>query len=73
MLNLKQIEEQILNFWEKNQIYLKAKKKEEGKPWFNFIDGPPYPTGSIHVGTAWNKVMKDAVFQVQEDERIQGK
>ena len=28
---------------------------------FYFCDGPPYATGQIHPGTAWNKSIKDAV------------
>lgn len=63
MFSLKQIEEKILDFWDKNRIYPKVKEKGVGKPWFNFIDGPPYPTGAIHVGTAWNKVMKDTILR----------
>jgi len=33
-----------------------------GKRFF-FVDGPPYTTGRIHLGTAWNKVIKDSVLR----------
>ena len=33
-----------------------------GKKFF-FVDGPPYTTGRIHLGTAWNKVIKDSVLR----------
>lgn len=57
--NLKKTEAQILDFWAKNKIYEKAKALRKGKKPFSFIDGPPYATGSIHMGTAWNKILKD--------------
>ena len=49
-------EAEVMHFWKKNNIYQKAKRK--GKK-FYFLDGPPYATGSIHLGTAWNKILKD--------------
>ncbi|MFX0036999.1 MAG: isoleucine--tRNA ligase [Candidatus Hermodarchaeota archaeon] len=58
-LNLLALEENILQFWKDNNIYTLIKKKEEGKKTWRFIDGPPYTTGSIHIGTAWNKILKD--------------
>lgn len=54
-------EEEILNFWQARKIAEKARRKK-GKP-FYFLDGPPYATGSIHVGTAWNKILKDAYIR----------
>ena len=51
-------EEEIKRFWESRGIYAKA--KNVGKKKFYFLDGPPYATGSIHMGTAWNKILKDA-------------
>ncbi|TFF63660.1 MAG: isoleucine--tRNA ligase, partial [Promethearchaeota archaeon] len=58
-LNLLKIENEIFDYWGKENIYSLIKKKEEGKEEWRFIDGPPYTTGSIHLGTAWNKIMKD--------------
>jgi isoleucyl-tRNA synthetase len=57
----KQMEERIAAFWKKDDIYRKVKqrrKDQKAKKWF-WLDGPPYATGSIHVGTAMNKVLKD--------------
>lgn len=56
-------EERILSFWKENKTYSKWKESQEGKPKFTFVDGPPYPTGAIHLGTAWNKSMKDSVLR----------
>ncbi|MFX1569943.1 MAG: isoleucine--tRNA ligase [Promethearchaeota archaeon] len=62
-LNLKELEENILEFWKDQDIYSLIRKKEEGKEVWRFIDGPPYTTGSIHLGTAWNKVLKDYLIK----------
>ena len=62
-LNLLELEENILNFWKEKNIYSLIRKKEEGKEVWRFIDGPPYTTGSIHIGTAWNKILKDYLIQ----------
>ncbi|MHA1376464.1 MAG: class I tRNA ligase family protein, partial [Promethearchaeota archaeon] len=58
-LNLLKLEEKILDFWEKDNIYSLIRDKEKDKETWRFIDGPPYTTGAIHLGTAWNKIMKD--------------
>eukprot|EP01117_Protostelium_nocturnum_P016213 TRINITY_DN6368_c0_g1_i1.p1 TRINITY_DN6368_c0_g1~~TRINITY_DN6368_c0_g1_i1.p1 ORF type:complete len:1114 (+),score=183.90 TRINITY_DN6368_c0_g1_i1:391-3732(+) len=53
------IESSVSEFWNKNRIYQKAKEKvKNGSPYY-FLDGPPYTTGKVHLGTAWNKTMKD--------------
>jgi len=62
-LNLLELEENILNYWQKNHIYSQIKAKEEGREEWRFIDGPPYTTGSIHLGTAWNKILKDYLIR----------
>ncbi len=61
MQNLVEIEKGILEFWKQNKIYEKTKKSLSGKPRYYFCDGPPYATGQIHPGTAWNKCIKDCV------------
>lgn len=53
----KEREAEIMQFWKDQGIYQKAKRKGGKK--FYFLDGPPYATGSIHLGTAWNKILKD--------------
>ncbi|MEM4625650.1 MAG: isoleucine--tRNA ligase [Candidatus Pacearchaeota archaeon] len=63
-------EEEILKFWEKNKIYEKLKEKNSRGKKFYFMDGPPYATGHIHMGTALNKILKDIVIRSQ---RLQGK
>ncbi|RLI02275.1 isoleucine--tRNA ligase [Candidatus Bathyarchaeota archaeon] len=56
-----EIEKEVFSFWKTNKIYEKVKKRGD-KPFF-FVDGPPYTTGRIHLGTAWNKIIKDTVLR----------
>jgi len=63
-------EKEILKFWEENGIYEKLKKKNSKGEKFYFMDGPPYATGNIHMGTALNKILKDIAMRYQ---RISGK
>ena len=52
-------EEKIKQFWEENKVYEKLKEKTKGYKKFYFLDGPPYATGYLHIGTALNKILKD--------------
>ena len=61
--NVKELEDKIIGFWEKEKIYEKLKARQQGKPKYYFLDGPPYATGDIHVGTAMNKVIKDCFLR----------
>ncbi len=64
-----QLEKEIRAQWDRTRIYEKVKKaRESGKPYY-FLDGPPYTTGSIHIGTAWNKILKDTYIRFR---RMQG-
>ena len=56
-------EAKIKEFWDRNNIYQKVKKKSSRGKKFYFLDGPPYATGSIHIGTAWNKILKDCCIR----------
>ena len=49
----------ILKFWDRKKIFEKLKKKVAKKPKYYFLDGPPYTSGRVHVGTAWNRSLKD--------------
>ncbi|MEM5766299.1 MAG: isoleucine--tRNA ligase [Candidatus Aenigmatarchaeota archaeon] len=61
--SLKEQEEKIMKFWKKNKVYDKVKAQRKNARKFYFLDGPPYATGSIHVGTAMNKVIKDCYLR----------
>jgi len=70
MYDHRKVEKEILESWQKNDTYAKAKARNAGKETFYFCDGPPFATGQIHPGTCWNKTIKDAVCRYQ---RISGK
>jgi isoleucyl-tRNA synthetase len=59
----KLIEKNIQKFWNENSIYQKTDKLRENNPKFSFLDGPPYCSGRIHLGTAWNKTIKDTFLR----------
>ncbi len=54
-------EQEVIKFWGKNRIYKKSRNLGGKK--FYFLDGPPYASGSIHMGTAENKILKDAYIR----------
>ena len=57
------LEEKIMAFWHNNKIYEKVKSLRANGKKFYFLDGPPYVTGYIHLGTAWNKTLKDVYLR----------
>ncbi len=57
------LENNIFKFWSENRIYEKIKGKNKNRAKFYFLDGPPYVTNPIHVGTAWNKIIKDSYIR----------
>ncbi len=59
----KSAEQEVFDFWEASKIYEKMTALVENRPEFLFIDGPPYTTGVIHLGTAWNKILKDVILR----------
>ncbi|MBS3062964.1 MAG: isoleucine--tRNA ligase [Candidatus Diapherotrites archaeon] len=59
-----QKEEEVKAFWKQAGVPEKVRKQHagKGKPYY-FMDGPPYATGHIHMGTALNKVLKDVALR----------
>src|SRR5450755_510924 len=49
--------------WEEAHLYEKILETRKGKPLFVLHDGPPYPTGTIHLGTGLNKILKDLIVK----------
>jgi isoleucyl-tRNA synthetase len=59
----KSIEAGIEEFWQSSDAYALTRRLRRGNKKFYFVDGPPYTTGRIHLGTAWNKIIKDSVLR----------
>ncbi|WP_129044831.1 isoleucine--tRNA ligase [Companilactobacillus metriopterae] len=49
--------------WDDADLYNQRQKLNEGKPSFNFLDGPPFANGDIHMGHALNKISKDIIIR----------
>lgn len=59
MHNFQEIEKEILEFWEKNRIFDKLRKKNKGKKKWSFIDGPITANNPMGVHHAWGRTYKD--------------
>ncbi len=59
--NLAQEEPKMQRFWEEQDIYKKVLEKKKGLKKYILHDGPPYANGNIHIGTAYNKILKDII------------
>lgn len=61
--NLPENEPKRLVKWEDMHLYERVlEKNKDGRP-FVLHDGPPYANGPIHIGHAFNKVLKDFVLK----------
>lgn len=60
----------VLQRWESEDVYNKTFAVHEGKEKFILHDGPPYANGDIHLGHAYNKILKDIICKY---ERMNGK
>jgi isoleucyl-tRNA synthetase len=49
--------------WEEKKLYQRIQQARAGAPTYVLHDGPPYPTGTIHLGTGLNKILKDMVVK----------
>ncbi len=61
--NLPQTEPKTLERWQAEKIYEQMRRARAGRPVYILHDGPPYANGDIHLGTAFNKILKDFVIK----------
>ncbi|MCD4704767.1 class I tRNA ligase family protein [bacterium] len=54
-----QKEQEILKFWQDNQIFEKSFKKNSPEGEYSFYDGPPFATGLPHYGHIVASLLKD--------------
>lgn len=64
--NLAQREPEMLENWNKLDLYRRIGEKNAGKPKFILHDGPPYANGELHLGHAINKTLKDIVVKSRQ-------
>ncbi len=64
--NLPVREPEILEYWNKINLYDELRNSSKGKEKFVLHDGPPYANGNIHMGTALNKILKDIIVKFHQ-------
>lgn len=57
-------EPEIQKFWAEEKIYENLAENNQGEK-FILHDGPPYANGSLHMGHALNKILKDIINRYQ--------
>ncbi len=67
--NLLQREPAQQKAWARQDIYNSILATRADAPMYILHDGPPYANGDIHMGHVINKVLKDIVVKVQDDDR----
>lgn len=53
----------MLKHWQDMDLYQKVRDVSKGRKTFILHDGPPYANGSIHIGHAVNKILKDIIVK----------
>lgn len=61
----KQVEEEILEFWNKNHIFQKSLDQNRDSERYSFYDGPPFANGLPHFGHSLVTSIKDAIGRYQ--------
>jgi len=74
-MNLPKLEEEILNFWDKEKIFEKSIENRSNAEDYVFYDGPPFATGTPHYGHIVGSTMKDVVprFWTMKGKKVERK
>jgi isoleucyl-tRNA synthetase len=67
------LEEAVLAFWEKNDIFKKSVTQREGAEEYVFYDGPPFATGMPHFGHFVPSTIKDIIprYQTMKGKKVE--
>src|SRR5208283_1644612 len=63
--NLPQAEPKMLARWAETGLYERIRTARAGSPKYVLHDGPPYANGNIHLGHAFNKILKDFIVKLK--------
>ena len=58
---LPQREPEMIERWNRIDLWGKLREQSKNKEKFTLHDGPPYANGPIHIGTSMNKILKDII------------
>ena len=61
--NLSTVEPKMLDKWNGQRLYEQIRASRQGRPMYVLHDGPPYANGNIHLGHAFNKILKDFIIK----------
>lgn len=64
--DLSEREPVMLKKWEDNKLYEAIREQSQDYPKYILHDGPPYANGNIHMGTAFNKILKDIILKSRQ-------
>ena len=72
-VNFPKQEEEILEFWQKNDVFKKSLDQREGCEEFTFYDGPPFATGLPHFGHFIPSTIKDIIprYQTMKGKKVE--
>ena len=52
--------------WQERGVYQRLRAARKGAPLFVLHDGPPYANGTLHIGHASNKILKDMIVKCRQ-------
>jgi isoleucyl-tRNA synthetase len=61
--NLQETEPEAVARWQEMNLYGQIRQARKGAKTYLLHDGPPYANGTVHLGTALNKILKDLVVK----------
>ena len=64
--NLVKNEPDMIKNWDSMDLYGLIRQASHGRKRYMLHDGPPYANGNIHMGTAFNKVLKDIIIKSKQ-------
>ena len=64
--NLTKKEPEIIEKWDNENLYHLIRESSKGRKRYMLHDGPPYANGHIHMGTAFNKILKDIIIKSRQ-------
>ena len=59
--NVPKIEEEIIDFWKRNECFKKGNELSKDRKEYVFYDGPPFATGKPHYGHILSGTIKDTI------------